>query len=305
MSILFVGDLHLSDVAPASRSTNYPSEVMEKLSQVFRIAVDRHADFVVFTGDIFHRRTFQDFGLLSQVIDMFLKWQEYGKFICYTIIGNHDLSLRTLQLGGQPLELLFSANAICKLPEKLTLFGDVYVCGRGYKREQPPEYFALGDVPTEVDGWPTVMVTHANIIPTGHSTFGIFLNYEQLPRKVDLLVNGHIHAGFAEVQVGKTKFVGLGSVARVSRSDQRDSIGVYFVDFTNGEIDGERINLSVEPYDKVFSEVVETVDGGGHRIDVDKIVAKIETINFESPWEHMDLPPAVQEVVKEYLDKVK
>ena len=298
---MFVCDPHLTDVPPASRSGMYLEHIQSKLLFIFGEARSRGVTEIIFTGDIFHKRTFQNYELVNRLIRFLDAWKRCFK--CWSIIGNHDVSLRTLSIEGQPIDNLFASGALSYIPPRGINFGEVVVYGRDFRRQQTVDYFKA----SSVDYVATVMVTHANLLPTGHSFYGDFINYDKLDPGVDLLINGHLHKGYESIQVGRTMYVCPGSIARVSRDDTRETAKCVYCEFFDGSTSFkfETLDVLLTQYDDAFKETVYVTPESREKIDVDKIVAQIHGVDVETDWERMDMPEPIRETVRKYLDRAK
>jgi DNA repair exonuclease SbcCD nuclease subunit len=280
----------------------YLEHIQSKLLFIFGEAQTRGVTDIVFTGDIFHKRTFQNYELVNRLIRFLDAWKRCFK--CWSIIGNHDVSLRTLSIEGQPLDNLFASGALSYIPPEGINFGEVVVYGRDFRRQQTVDYFKARTGITDVT---TVMVTHANLLPTGHSFYGDFINYDKLDPGVDMLLNGHLHKGYESVQVGQTMYICPGSIARVSRDDTRDAVECVYCEFyeDKGSFKFWPIRIPLTPYDDAFKETVYVTPESEEKIDVDKIVSQMRGVDVATDWERMEMPEPVREVVREFLDKAK
>jgi len=308
LRLLLVADPHISDIPPASRNDQYPLEVLGKLHYVIGYAAQR-ADGIVFTGDIFHRRSFNDYGLLVAIINMLneARRQKLG-FTAFSIVGNHDVSLRHSELNKQPFGLLVASGALVRIPSTGLLFGNVLLVGKDFERVPTPEYFSVSEqldalVAQEVK-W-SVLVTHGNLVPTGFSAHGDFYQYAQLNPRADVLLNGHLHSGFPTMRHGRTLFINPGSIARISRDDHRDELRVILATFTNEEILVEDVAVPCAPYQQAFTDTVALVDTAPHIVDVDRIVSQLKLDVGHDTLESMDLDPDVKRVAMYYLDQAK
>lgn len=308
--IALVGDVHFSESPPASRKDDYADTILAKLEDVKRTTEEHGVDAVVFSGDIFHRRTIGSLEKFTELVSFFRWWRPATKVV---LNGNHDLSLRTLALSGQPLDLLFSAGVAERLDYGepfLVNTGNgsaVMLIGKPYIREPGVEYFSLTDEEKVGTAPYRLMVTHATLLPPAMGIPSSYLNYDKINPDVHVVFNGHIHEGFAPWHNEKTWFINPGSIARVSRSDRRDSLKYCIASFSGEGAKFYDVPVACEPADVVFSDKVLRPDAPGvsQQIDVDRIVSQIQEVNVEAPWETMEIPDDVRETVEYYLSAAR
>lgn len=296
---LLVGDLHISDVPPASRNEQYLTQLFAKLQSVFDIARANGVDAVVLSGDIFHRRSFSDISIIVEMIKWFRAWQK--EFRILSIAGNHDMSLKNQSVAGQPYSLLEVSRAFEHIPAEGLIVGNTVVVGRDFTRSPSISYFTLDGKSTDY----SLMVTHADLVPTGFEGYGNFLQYGALDlRNIDVLFNGHLHAGYDVGVYGECSIVNPGSIARVSRDDRRETVAVCLAVFEE-EAELRRIAIPCEKPEVVFKAKVEIVSEEVVHIDVDKIVAQMSQVDVEAPWETVEMSPEVRDTVEKYIDRAK
>lgn len=218
LKLLFVGDIHLSDTTPRSRTDNYMAAIFIKLVQIAKIA--KGYDHVLLTGDIFHRKKPENnshymVGTLMDILKTFPKGRTHA------LVGNHDLRDGNLgRLDEQPLGVIFKTGLLDQLTHDQVWVKDgtvvqVAPLPFSYEAETNPTYYECARLPG-VDF--LIRFTHASILPESLP----FLAYKMPHVGVDkiwgqswnLLVNGHIHHHSPVVQNGKQSFVNVGAIAR-------------------------------------------------------------------------------------------
>ncbi len=164
---LIIGDVHLSDKPPTSRTDTYTDDILDKL----RFCVDyanEHSLPIVQAGDMFHLKpqSKNSHGLVQRTHEV-LKETNNGVWI---VPGNHDLAHDRLEsLDGQPL------GALCRMRNINLLIGETddlpQIAGVPYLSQfdggawdYALDNFNNFDIEAES---PTLLVTHAPIFPPG------------------------------------------------------------------------------------------------------------------------------------------
>lgn len=110
----FVGDLHISDTNPRSRTDDFSIAILAKLNYIFKKADEDDIEAIFFLGDIFHKPSGLSTKYLNKVIETF---QNSNK-PCYTIIGNHDIPFSKVdEVDNTSLGVLFKSKALLHLDE--------------------------------------------------------------------------------------------------------------------------------------------------------------------------------------------
>lgn len=237
--MLFVGDLHVADKAPAGRVDDYKTTILGKLLAIRDISAELGNCDVFFTGDIFHikRPDRVSHHLVQELINIF------GSFPgeVHVIPGNHDLGPAGMNsLSDQPLGSLIAAGVITfewrarriVLSVKGKDTTAFWLIPRPYNPTAEgvsdgvvhPEHYSLWTVEKEEIAKapaPVIGLFHASIVGPGddrpypHFTADSIPGYDDY----DLIVSGHLHENLGIVSVGgRTLFANPGSVARVSRN---------------------------------------------------------------------------------------
>lgn len=237
MNLLYFGDPHTSDRAPAGRIDDYSTNILNKLIEVGKLCVKYDIQYAVGLGDIFHSKR-------SNRVSDYLRQRLISIFKGFpcpvgVVPGNHDLGPDELaSLSRQPLGTLEKAGAIQILLEPIYFKSkDVFDTGvwlipRPYseKGDADPDYYALTEVEknridAEAPGL-VVMVAHGSILPPGGERPYPCVNVDTIPgiEDIDLLVSGHLHENMGiytlDIQTKPpcTYFANLGSLARTART---------------------------------------------------------------------------------------
>ena len=95
MKFLCIGDVHFTIDHPISRDEQYPKDILKKLVECIQLAKKLKCDYILCTGDWFHRKSQASFYEANLLMSMFKK----SHIPIYGIAGNHDIAgynLKTL-----------------------------------------------------------------------------------------------------------------------------------------------------------------------------------------------------------------
>lgn len=220
MKLLFVGDVHLSDRPPSTRTETYASDILTKLVEVGSIAEERGAGAIIYAGDIFHskvpHRTSHQ--LVLKAIQVF-RAQKLPRFV---LPGNHDYAGANVdELRRAPLGVVIEAGALApvgipghrsvRIPPPPS-WAHVW----GVREEEPIEAFSEVGVNAK---WPVdAVVAHSPIFPPGQTPPFPHMPADQVAAHmgVPLVLYGHIHEPHGVYDANGTRFVNPGSLSRGS-----------------------------------------------------------------------------------------
>jgi DNA repair protein SbcD/Mre11 len=262
MKFLIIGDIHIDDKNPISRTDNYSESIFNKLEECVKIAQDNKVDFVVLTGDIFNNKQSSkvSHSLVRRMVEVL---KSFGKPV-YTAIGNHDIvSGRIDSMIKQPLGVLKEAgvvNILGTTPLTLKKSG-LSICMsaiHGVPKVDFSEYF-VDSRPEGCDFY--TMVCHSEILKERMAFLENAVTFDMLyDSKVDYFIGGHIHDDLGIFKHGSKYFTNIGALSRgsISEYNLKRQVGVLVVTLT--KVDGvvtpdfERVNLkSVLPKEQVFN----------------------------------------------------
>lgn len=246
--ILVVGDQHMDVTTPRSRRDDYCEALFAKLEEIYKQAVEREADHIIWLGDMFHR---QDavrvpHALVNRLIHYFKKLKK-SKIRSLVVMGNHDIRSTAENWRRQPIATLVAADVITPLwtdssdtnpwgkvaveiapPDTKLPFGHrVVVHGAqfSYDADNPgfrEDFYSID----RDDDTLHIRTLHTTLMPSGKSTFGDFTSIDDLaempPEKVaDFYLCGHVHLNldiFESSVPGKERVVAYnpGALARGS-----------------------------------------------------------------------------------------
>ena len=265
MKYLVRGDLHNADRPPLGRTESYTDDLLAKQEESFEIAASTGCDFIIDTGDIFHkfRGTVNANRLLAKLLALY----EKAPVPIYSIAGNHDLSYSGIEsVFSMPFGVLIRAHAINWLdkariieaggekalfvPRNWEPYIDNLANGFKLKKEEAEMIPKQGYV---------IMVAHASIVPPGDDRIFPHHKADQLPTELlHVLHSGHLHEdlGIHKLPSG-CWFTNIGALTRVERTKHNlaRTPEVLTVTLDHGEIEFERHPLtSARPAADVFFE---------------------------------------------------
>jgi DNA repair exonuclease SbcCD nuclease subunit len=267
MSIKFLvrNDLHNADRPPLGRTESYMDDILAKQEETFDIADRTGCDFIVDTGDWFHkfRGVVNINRLLVRLVDL------YRRRPCeiYGVGGNHDFSYSGADSAfTMPFGVMVKSGALNWLDEARVIEpvkgGEkVLLVPRNWEPyiDNLSNIFKLkkDEVAMRPKNGYTIMVAHAMILPPGQDAIYPHHNADKLPTELlHVLLCGHDHRdlGIHQLPSG-CWYANIGSVARVERTkhnlERRPEVLTVTLD--HGEIEFERHPLmSARPAEEVF-----------------------------------------------------
>jgi DNA repair exonuclease SbcCD nuclease subunit len=326
-TLLMVGDVHISDRPPSTRTASYRDDILKKLLEIGAMATIEKVDAVVFVGDIFHSKkpvktSHQTVRVVAAILGGY-------PAPVYILPGNHDYAGRHHEnLSRHPL------GTVALMPN-ITLFGtderrSVMVSDPfescevrliGVREEDDLEAFRFGN-DEGIDG-PTVIVAHSAIFPPGDvptvwDAWDATEVREQFTDKVPAHVwYGHIHEPHGTYEVDGVPFTNLGAISRGSLHEEgarlrTPEVGVLSV-WSDGDTDVTVYSLrSARAAEEVFR--IEEVDS--ERAEASELNAfaealsevDIEVFSVENAIsklsEHPDAPEPVKARAIELIEEV-
>jgi len=288
MRYLVVNDCHVSDTPPASRTPEYGQQIMAKLYECWDIARASQCDFILISGDLFHK--FRGWIVAYRTLIQLLGLFKEAPCPVYAIAGNHDLSYEGVgSIGRMPFGVLAEAGAFHWLSEPLVVGPFAGESALLVPRNWEPY---IDHVPTALDLTPkeremtrlatyTIMIAHAAIFPKGHDPIYAHHKVSNLQTDcIDVLHGAHIHdeLGVHELPSG-CWFANVGSLARVdaSPSSLNRRPAVLLVSLEKGQIDFEIRRLTTAlPPSEVFQESPEEIEGLGIEGFADALMLPLE-----------------------------
>ena len=201
-NVAVVGDVHLmsANSSPRSRKDNYFLSTMSELDKIFKAN-----DIILFLGDVFDTPVLAGRSLYH-VFNLLKYYHKLGKKF-YTIVGNHDIYAYNIEsLPKTSLGLTFTVGFLKN--HKRIMVHDVIFDGMPFKSKAEV-------VPRMEHSNTSILLGHYfynfNLDPEYSLTDDMIkeMNY-------DYLLLGHDHKPYPEQQIGKTRLLRGGSIARNS-----------------------------------------------------------------------------------------
>ncbi|MGE5543909.1 MAG: metallophosphoesterase family protein [Bacillota bacterium] len=251
MRLLFLTDTHFRGSSPVNRKDNLMSTLKEKLSEVVSLANDYRVDYVLHGGDFFDTPN----PALSVVGD-FLEILRELKAPLYGVAGNHDIFGGNLQTLSRTV-LGFTARMgffrLLGAEERVTLeAGGIRAClnGRPYhldidRRPRHLDYWVEKDAECDL----TIHLIHGMLLDKQHFPGDCTLIDDLENTGADLVLAGHYHLGFGNLQRGNRHYVNPGALVRLSNHHREieRQVRVALIDLSGGAINCRLIPLQSAP----------------------------------------------------------
>lgn len=232
--IVCVGDIHVSDRAPASATHEYTDDIIAMLKWVADYANEIDADAVVWAGDVFHHKSpgRNSHELVLKMIDVV----KYHQVPLWCVTGNHDISNGIVDSvhEKQPLGVLYAAGLqeLVGWHHSLPLFGvpwretwtepgDAWKALAGWRCDDGVTTRASLGL---IDLSRALAVTHAPIYPPGEAEKQLFDlvplrgtgGLSEAMGNRGFLYYGHIHEDHGIFEVEGVTYANMGAISRGS-----------------------------------------------------------------------------------------
>lgn len=267
-SIMFVGDLHFSDVFQGKHKA-YLENCFWCLGQITKKLEEKKPSALVLTGDIigWTETNIRD----RQVFAMFCKILRDWNRVCpvYCVRGNHDMK-------GYPDFQFLSEFGLLITSAMCDGYFDYYA---NEEQEVPEVRFHLVDYKTEdrvlnlnTDGASNIVVAHNNFTINGITTWysehdGIELGMMQNFSGVDMVIAGHIHNPSPEIYATQMPngdscmLFYLGCPTRpIKDNNMYESCWYLFVEFNGSQTDINTEEFKLKPSSEIFYDSDSFVD---------------------------------------------
>lgn len=252
VKLAFIGDVHLNNTTPRSRIDDFPSTLLDKLSNLRLLLKERGVNHAVFLGDFFHKPQ-QLVAYVKLIYAELLKFLEDG-ITLYSIIGNHDITYDRLDtFEKSALGFLMELGVIKHFREfRVISQENMSVYMRAYDYSEPLE--------------PRSDYTYYNIA-IAHMFYNFNLDDDSIMEKdlkhygYNMYILGHDHADYPNLEVntdmGKVKIIRPGALSRATTHSYNITRTVNVDIMTIGkEIELERVSVPCKPAEEIFSAQV-------------------------------------------------
>lgn len=339
MKLVWRTDVHMADQGPGSRLDNWPDMVLDKLSQVRDIAMNRGAVAIIDGGDFFHIKS--PSRNTHELIQRVASHHAAYKIPVYCTPGNHDSVYGDYAfLSQQPLGVLFATGifkrcydnheVVFETGDFVGIGGDQMVNGStGYANKFKvrvvgiPYHGSTYDrerFKAIVKGDEDILICVAHVLasPKGGTMFegeDIIKYSELLDYAPDVFMFGHWHKDQGVTQIGDKTIVNIGSLTRGSLSQdelQRQPACAVLLLEKGKPVEVEVVRLKVGAPEVVFD-----VDGRNRQVhqqvEIEAFVArirealapKVDGETLAQVVDHMEgIPDEIKERALAYLEQV-
>lgn len=279
MRALLVGDVHLSDRPPSSRTDTYTQDILDKLSWIVDYA-NQNADYMVLLGDVFHLKTPSrtSHALVQKTADILSQF----KSRVLIVPGNHDLSQDRLDsIPSQPLGTLALTHGI----DLIDGYDDeTRIVGIPYLNDQEVFHSYLEGLEAEpIDPPPVLIVTHASIFPPEDHPPYEHMNADEIETGGVPLAYGHIHIPHGFYLVNDSWFCNNGAISRGSLHEEtlHRQLAVTLFDTESAGCPFTSIPIPFKPPEQVF-RLVEHHAKEAKAAKLDEFIQSIDQISLTS-----------------------
>lgn len=280
MRLLLIGDPHVADRPPSSRTESYRDDILAKLEWCVEYANDKGVDAVVSLGDLFHikRPDRNSHLLVSRVAEVLGK----SNSPVLLEVGNHDTSQDRLDsLPSQPLGTLAlhpNINIVIGPHPELPVYFIPYFDLTEDNYEYWAEKFRADGGP---DKYPLI-IAHQSIFPRAEEPIYDFISAESWSESFNApyCAYGHIHSRMkagAFYKIGNTHFCNNGSISRGSLHEETIKRKLAVTLFDDSDPDNPYTSVPI-PY-KPASEVFRFQELESENLRVERVGAFLESLN--------------------------
>lgn len=268
-NIVCVGDIHVSDRAPANATDTYTDDIIDILKWVADYAYNVEADAVVWAGDVFHHKSpsRNSHELVLKMIDVV----KYHRVPLWCVTGNHDVQNGIVEhvRSRQPLGVLYEAGLqeLVGWHPTLPLFGVPW--RETWTEDGDPELafdqWLNPPAGSRINANPNrsreevlarcLAVTHAPIYPPGEADKQMF---DLVPLSgpdglsaamgnQGFLYYGHIHEDHGIFTVDGVTYANMGAISRGSLHEYNLTRSIKVALWTSGTEGVEALSNPVQP----------------------------------------------------------
>lgn len=250
MKLLFIGDPHIDDSTPESRSDNYGDTVLLKLEWCFSLAKQKGIEYVVLAGDTFER-TLQSIAFRLRVKALFRKAQADG-LVVWSLVGNHP---------GDTVYSKYETHVERQLGE---FFADGLIHNLTGLSTSVKGFLGLSaywkpDLTDEQKQAVKLIFTHTFLdISDPKLSYKVTDLMREYPN-VEAIFSGHDHKWYPVLKFGKTQVFRPGSLMRVSNDESSQRIpAVVVYDTDTRKYEEVQVAVALPP-EQVFHQAQKQV----------------------------------------------
>ena len=283
----FYTDAHLSGQNPRHRIDDFPAALIAKLREVYSVAEQHGARFMVFGGDFFNNHRIFSYDVIADAMDIVCE----SPLTTYACVGEHDLHAHNLKSYVSSTLAFF----VRRCPSMRILWEPVEACPGIvlYGKHEPDDIQEA--MRRKVDkSKVNILVCHELLAQSGNAPFDVIATDTLQGCPYDLVVSGDLHTGYEPHEANGCWFCNPGSMARRTTADADRWPQVAIVDVDKNEIPViEYVRLKVSKAgDEVFGESIAEVARAAVEFDADDFTK--ELMEFEA--ESVDVHELVQRI---------
>ena len=214
MRFLHITDTHVTAKNPSSRLDVYYVSVLRKFSELGAIIQRDEVDAVIHTGDLFHTSRVS-LKVANQLVEIIRSWN----VPVYVVPGNHDIDGYNIKTINQTMLGMLSSTGVVTL---LTRETPVEFTEEGYKiRIEGQEYYEhidqgpINDYRFEEPADFNILAIHSMLLDKPYFPDIPHTLIKDVETDANMVLVGHYHPGFKEVNLNGTWFFNPGSLLRV------------------------------------------------------------------------------------------
>ena len=214
MRFLHITDTHVTAKNPSSRLDVYYVSVLRKFSELGTIIARDEVDAVIHTGDLFHTSRVS-LKVANQLVEIIRSW----KVPVYIVPGNHDIDGYNISTINQTMLGMLSTAGVVTL---LTRETPVELWEEGHKiRIEGQEYYEnidkglANDYRIDELADFNILAVHSMLLDRPYFPDIPHTLIQDVQTDANMVLVGHYHPGFKEVQQNGTWFFNPGSLLRV------------------------------------------------------------------------------------------
>jgi len=287
IKFLHYTDVHIRETNPPSRLGDYRQDILDKMSQIMDIAIERKVDFTTCGGDLFD--PVKAMAIKHATVVETAKIYQKVNIPHFIVPGNHDLQGDRMEsLQERPLGVLLETCILRQMTDQVFSKGNIKIQMFSNPFEEEPDLSLFTNTAQEdIDA--SILGIHIYSSPRGGSLWGntkIFSYKELSTTAHDIYLLGHYHADNGAITEefikGKPQtFVNVGSVSRGDYGDEnlKRNPKVCLVTITKGPggvtIETEEIPLRVKSIQETFDlERKETL--AKQKVDTEQFVTQLQ-----------------------------